>query len=109
MQEAEKELKETVVEYSAKKSIAERHRTKAVTMTKAEHFSSYFDESRLFETNHPELFKVFICPHIVVSLKETDLDTLIHQSLESRQNPDVPLRNNIPILVPEIPYISQKI
>lgn len=48
MQETEQELKETVVEHSTKETVSERHRTKAIAMTKTEYFSSYFDKSRLF-------------------------------------------------------------
>ena len=56
-----------------------------------------------------KLLEIRICPYVMVSLEEIDLHTLIQQILKSRKNFYITLRNNITILVPEIPYISEKI
>lgn len=109
MQHTEKELRNTVVEKSAQETIAERYRTKAVTMPQTEAPASYLDHSRLDELLHAKLLEVAVCPHIVVSLKEIHLHTPVHQILKSGKDTDVALRDDIAVLVPEVPYVSKKI
>ena len=70
---------------------------------------SYPHYARLDKPPHPEFFKIAVCPHVMIALEEIHLDTGIHQIHKGRKHPDITFRDNIPVLVPEIPDIPQKI
>jgi hypothetical protein len=78
-------------------------------MSQTEHLSFYFDTMRLLKLLHSQLLEIPICPHIVISLEEIDFDTPVHKRLQSSENPYISLWNHIPVLIPEIPYVTQKI
>jgi len=109
MEKAEKELEHTVMEDSAKETVPHRHRSQAVSVTKAEGLSSYLDQSRLHESLHSKFLEILIGPYIMVSLEEKDFHSPVHKTLKSGKDPYVSFRNDVTVFVPEIPYVTQEI
>ncbi len=58
MQQAEKELKHTVMEDSAQKPIPERHRPEPVSMAETEALPPDFNDVRLSQPHHPQLLEI---------------------------------------------------
>jgi hypothetical protein len=109
MQHAEKELQHTVMENPTKETVTHRNRTKAVAMTDAEYASIDLHKGRLYEFLHSKFLEIAVSPHIVVSLEEIHIHAPVYQVSYSSEHSDISLRNDIPILIPEIPDITQKI
>jgi hypothetical protein len=109
MQHAEKELQDAIVEDSSEETVSRRHRTQAIPMTQTEHLTPNLDKSRLHHTFHAKLLKIAVGPHVMITLEEEHLHAPVHKALESSEHSYVPLRNNVTILVPEIPYVSEQI
>ena len=109
MQHAEEELKHTAMENPAQETIPQRRRTQAVSMTQTEHPAINLHQSRLLQTLHSKLLEIAVSPHIVVSLEEIHIHAPVYQVSYSSEHSDISLRNDIPILIPEIPAITQKI
>ena len=107
MQKTEQELKDTIMEDSTQEAISERNRPKAITMSQTESPATDLNDRRLGQAYHSKLLKVFISPDVVVSLKEIHFDPTIHQITQGREHLDISLRDDVAILVPEIPDISQ--
>jgi hypothetical protein len=109
MKHAEQELQHTVVEDTSQETVTCRHRTETVTMTQAETPSADFHKTRLLKTPHSQLLEITVGPYVVITLEEEDLDTSVHEILQSSKHPDIAFGYHITVLVPEIPHISQKI
>ena len=45
----------------------------------------------------------------MITLEEIHLDPSVHQCRKGSEHPYISFRNNIAVLIPEIPYISEKI
>ena len=109
MKHAEEDLKQPVVEYATQEAVSERNGTKTVAMPKTEMLSFYFDNRRLLKLHHAQFLEIRICPYIMIALEEIDLHSLVHKILKSREHTEIALRDNITILVPEIPDITEKV
>ena len=109
MEKAEKELRHTVVEKPAQKTVSERNRAQTVAMTETEHTPADLDLIRLLKLLHAKLLEIAVCPHVVISLKEIHLHPPVHKILKSGKNTDIPFRHHIPVLIPEIPYVAKQI
>jgi hypothetical protein len=109
MQHAEKELQDTAVEHTTKETVTEWNRTQPVTMAQTEDTAIDFNQCRLFKALHTQFLKITICPHIVVSLEEIHLHSPVNKISNSAKHPDISFWNNIAILVPEVPNVTEKI
>src|SRR5574344_703630 len=109
MQEAEKELCHLVVEQAAEETVAKRDRTQTITMTQTEHIPADGHKTRLFEALHSQLFKIGICPYIVIPLEEIYLHTPVHQVGQGTEHPHIALRDDITVFIPEIPDVPKKV
>ena len=109
MQHAEKNLEHAVMEHTAQKPVSERHGAKSVTMTETETLCGNLHHSRLNQFLHPQFLKITVGPDIVVTLEEIHFDSLVHKTLQSCKDAQISFRDNIPVLIPEIPYITEKI
>ena len=109
MQKAEEELGYTAMEYATQKTVAERNRSQAVAMPQTELLTFDIDYSRLHKFDHTKLFKIGICPYVMVSFKEIHLDPSVHKVLQGRKYSYVTFRYYIAVLIPEIPYIPQEV
>jgi hypothetical protein len=78
-------------------------------VSQTERLAVYTDKGRLDKPDHPELFKIAVCPHIMVPLEKVHLDPCVHQVRQGGEHLHIAFRHHITILVPEIPYISEKI
>lgn len=97
------------MEDSTQETISPRRRPQTVAMSQTEHLSIDIDQSRLFQTLHPEFLEIAVCPHVVISLEEIHVHSPVDKVCQSSEHPDITLWNNITILIPEIPDIPQKI
>ena len=93
----------------AQEAISGRHRPQTVAMAQTEHLAANLHQSRLHQTLHSELLEIAVCPHVVVSLEEIHAHSPVYQIRNSTEHSDISLRNHITILIPEIPYVTQKI
>ena len=109
MQEAEKELCHLVVEQAAEETVAKRDRTQTITMTQTEHIPADGHETRLFEALHSQFFKIGICPYIMIPLEEIYLHTPVHQVGQGTEHPNITLRDDITVFIPEIPDVPKKV
>jgi hypothetical protein len=109
MQHAEEYLEKTAMEDRTKETVPERNRAKAVSMTDTEPLSCNLHQTRLFQTDHTQFFKIGICPHVVISLEEIHFDASIHQVTKGSKDLDISLGNHITVFIPEIPDVTEKI
>jgi len=109
MKKAEKTLKKSITESPSHQFVPFVPRPESVTMTEAECLSSYHGDIRLLENPYSKFLEIMEAPDIVVALKEINLDTRVHQINQSREHPHVAFRDDIPVLVPEIPNVSEQI
>ena len=109
MKHAEETLSQTVMKESAKETVSERNRAQTVSVSQTETLAPYLDQSRLNKLLHAQLLEIAVCPYIVVSLEEIHLHSPVHQVLKGGEDADVSLRDNIVILIPEVPYVSEKV
>ena len=109
MQHAEKNLKHTIVENTTEEPISRRNRSKTVAMTETELLAGNFHDMRLFKAFHAKLFKIAICPDIVISWKEINLHSPIHQGRKCSKHTDISLWDHITVLIPEVPDVTKKI
>jgi hypothetical protein len=78
-------------------------------MSETELLAGNLDKGRLLQTFHSQFLKIAISPYIMIAGKEINIHTSFNQILDGGKDTDISLRNNIPILVPEIPHIPEKI
>jgi hypothetical protein len=97
------------MEHPLNEHISGRNRSESVTMSETELLAGNLDKGRLLQTLHSQFLKIAISPYIMIAGKEINIHTSFNQILDGGKDTDISLRNNIPILVPEIPYIPEKI
>ena len=109
MKQAEKELQHTAMEDTAQHPVTGRHRPKAVAMAKTEPFPGNFHYGRLLETLHSKLLEVAVCPDIMITLEKEDIHATVNKILQRGKHPHIPFRHNIPVFIPEIPDVTEKV
>jgi hypothetical protein len=109
MEHAEKELCHTAMEHAAEETVSCRNRSQTVAVAEAECLSIYLNQMRLSQFDHSELLEIGICPDVVVAFKEKDLHSPVHKVLKGGQHPEIAFRNDITVLVPEIPDVAKQI
>jgi hypothetical protein len=97
------------MEQTAEKPVSERDRTQPISVSEAETLSRNLHHTRLHKLHHSQFLKISVRPHVVVTLEEIHLHPPVHKLLKCSENPDIPLRHHILILIPEIPDITEKI
>ena len=106
---AEQNLQETAMEDAADDPVSERHIPQSVTMTETEFHAGNINHTRLFEAFHAELLEVAVGPDVVVSGEEIHIHTTVHELLQGSENPYISFRNDITVLIPEIPNVAEEV
>ena len=109
MKHAEHHLQWTTVKNTLDQPISERHRTKAITMSKTESLSGNLNQIRLSDSFHAKFLKIAIGPDIMVSCHKIDVHTTINKFLDCSKHSNITLGYHIPVFIPEIPDITKHI
>ena len=109
MQEAEQELKDSVMEDGTEETVSARHGAETVAVTEAEHLTADLHKSWLLKTFHTKFLEIAVCPHIVVTLEEIHINSPVHQCSQRCKDPYIPLRNDVTVFIPEVPDITKEI
>jgi hypothetical protein len=109
MEKAEYTLEELVTESPAHQFVPFVSRPESVSVTEAEDFPSYLGDVRLLENLDTEILEIMEAPDVMVALEKADLHPGVHQIHQGGEHPDIPFRDNIMVLVPEIPDVPKKV
>ena len=109
MQKTEESLGHAAMKHSPEDSVTDRNRPKSVSMAKAEPPAPELHDIWLDQTYHPEFLKKPVCPHIMVALEEIHLHSSVHQCSQGGEHTHISFRHDIPVLIPEIPYVTEQI
>jgi len=105
MESREQTLEEWSMESPFHELIAMHSRAEPVAMSQTERLGADLAAIWLVKDLYPERLEIAIAPDIMVSLEEIDFDSGIHEFGQSPEHTHIPARNDIPVFIPEIPYI----
>ena len=109
MKQTEQTLEESVAESPPHEFVPFMSWPQPVAVTQAEGLSADLGHIRLLEHLYAQLLKIVEAPYVVVALEKADLDTGVHQVKQGREHPHIAFRNDIVVLVPEVPDVPQEV